>query len=72
MKTKNIADTNRTVLDGGVDPSARNHEFIVTQYLGRDADGFRVEARGPRGSIETTVAGEVTEQTVVGARFWRS
>lgn len=62
----------RTVLDNGVEPLARNHEFIVTEFLSRDADGFQVEARGPRGVVVTTVIGDVDETTVVGARFWRS
>lgn len=60
-------------------PEERLYEFVVTDLF-RDPDikqpgphgGFYVEARGPRGSVMATVYGDVTEKTVIGARFWRS
>jgi hypothetical protein len=53
-------------------PEKRLYHFVVRDCLRRDGDGLRVSARGPRGEIETTVYGDVTKATVVGATFWRS
>jgi hypothetical protein len=52
---------------------ARLYDFVVSDYHHREAGGFRVSARGPHGAhVVTTVFGNVTELTVVGAHFWRS
>ncbi len=58
----------------GVFPPAANrlYEFTVTKVLSRDGDGFQVEARGPRGGTVASVFGNVTAETVIGARFFRS
>jgi hypothetical protein len=60
-------------------PEKRLYEFVVTGLFkcegtnqpGSDG-GFYVEARGPSGSCMATVYGDVTRETVIGARFWRS
>lgn len=60
-------------------PEKRLYEFVVTALYRHNGvsqpgpdGGFYVEARGPRGSTMATVYGDVTEKTVIGARFWRS
>lgn len=60
-------------------PEKRLYEFVVTGlFQSEDVcqpstdGGFYVEARGPRGQTMATVYGNVTRETVIGARFWRS
>lgn len=60
------------VRGGSTKSGGRCHEFTVTECLGADGHGFYVEARGPRGSTLATVFGDVTVETVVGAKFYRS
>lgn len=72
MKRTSNKSTEIEVLDGGVEPMERLYRFRVCKVLGRDGDGFQVEARGERGSVVTSVFGNVDVRSVVGAVFWRS
>lgn len=55
-----------------VPPQKGAHRFVIRHVLGTDGSGLRVDARGPRGEVETTVYGIPQPASCIGAVFYRN